>query len=86
LTLIWVNLPILPPELWNNNFLWDVGNYLGKNLLGNPAYKYSVYHSMDKILVNLDLSKGLAECIDVEVGDWEYNQTLDYINVPFQCV
>jgi hypothetical protein len=34
------------------------------------------------ILVNLDLSKGLTESIDVEVGDWEYTQLVDYVNVP----
>jgi len=35
------------------------------------------------ILLNMDLSKGLTESMDVEVGDWEYTQLVDYVNVPF---
>ena len=33
---------------------------------------------MVMILVNLDLSKGLTERMDVEVGDWEYTQLMEY--------
>ena len=41
---------------------------------------------MVMILVNLDRSKGLTERMDVEVGDWEYTQLVDYVNVPLWCV
>lgn len=41
---------------------------------------------MAKVLVNIDLSEGLADSVDVEVGGLEYTQTLDYVNVSFRCV
>lgn len=34
---------------------------------------------MAKVLVNIDLSEGLADSVDVEVGGLEYTQTLDYV-------
>ena len=33
------------------------------------SYKYNAYQSIVKILVNVDLSKGLTKSIDIEVGD-----------------
>jgi hypothetical protein len=38
-----------------------------------------------QILVEMDLREALVEAIDIKVHRWNYTQTLDYVNVPFQC-
>lgn len=47
------------------------------------SYKYNVHEYVAMILVNMDLLEGLIESVDVDMGDWEYTQILDYVNVPF---
>jgi hypothetical protein len=69
LTLVWVKLPGLPLELRCDKFLWDLGNFLGKTLMVDSSYKYNVNRLVAKVLVNIDLDEGLAESIDIEVGD-----------------
>ena len=40
---------------------------------------------LGRVLVILDLRKGLAADIDIRVGDSVFNQSLDYIGIPFKC-
>jgi hypothetical protein len=43
MTLIWENLLGSPLEIWNDKFPWDIENYLGRTLLIDLSYKYSVH-------------------------------------------
>ena len=40
---------------------------------------------MAKVLVELDVSKGLLANIDIVCGDQVINQRLDYLNMSFKC-
>jgi hypothetical protein len=55
----------LPLELLNNKFLWDLGNYLGKTVMVDPSYKYSVQRSVERVLVIIYLSKWIEKSIYV---------------------
>jgi len=41
--------------------------------------------AMARILVSLDLSKGLAKKINLQYKDYVFEQILDYEHLPFRC-
>ena len=40
---------------------------------------------MKRVLVELDVSKGLLADIDIVCGELIINQRLDYLHMPFRC-
>jgi hypothetical protein len=86
LTLVWVRLPRLPMEFWNDKSLKEIGDILGKFILADNSYKSSNAHFVAKILVDLDVSVGLYESMEIEAGSTKFTQLLDYENIPFRCI
>jgi hypothetical protein len=39
-----------------------------------------------RVLIKIDMVKGLAESLEIEVGDGSHTQLLDFYGIPFQCV
>jgi len=63
---IWVRLPGFPIQYWNESIVSMVGNRLGKYLEVEISFKQAGIKTVAKILVSLDLRKGLGEDIEIE--------------------
>ena len=82
---IWVKLPNLPFQLWSLPFFKLIGNTLGSFIEVDLSYLVSGVCCLGWVLVSLDLRNGLASDIDIKIGDTIFNQSLDYIGIPFKC-
>ena len=61
-----------------------VGNLLGSFVEADMSFLQSGVMCLGKVLVLLDLRKGLAEVLQIECGDRVFSQPLDYVGVPFR--
>jgi hypothetical protein len=61
---IWICLPRLPVELWNKDVLNTLGDGIGKFLSMEANFHSKVDKKVIKILVEIDLHKGLLEEIE----------------------
>lgn len=82
-TPIWVKLLVLLLELWEDPILMTIKKLLGKVVKVDESYKTSVYCSVVRVLVDVNIRKGLFEPVEVILGDHVYNQILYYVSVPF---
>ncbi|KAH9296138.1 hypothetical protein KI387_039726, partial [Taxus chinensis] len=82
-TLVWVRLPNLPLHLWYA--LEDIGNVLGKFIKEDLDRTHSGLCSFARICVEIDLSKGLPDRINLKFGNFQHTQVLDYENTAFRC-
>jgi hypothetical protein len=83
---VWIKLPNLPLEYWIDKGFRAIGNTLGSFIAENSSYKSFLDRVMAQIFVELDPSEGLYESIKLVVGNQNYVQLLDYLNLPFWCV
>ena len=83
---IWVKLPNLPFEYWSLDFFKLVGNTLGTFVEAGLSFLESGVCCLGKVLVLIDLHKGLAEDIVIKKGECVFCQPLYYVGrVPFHC-
>ena len=59
---------------------------LGKFIMLDDRYKPYNGLSIARILIEIDVSWGLFESMEMVVGDKSYTQTLDYVNFPLHFV
>jgi hypothetical protein len=85
-TPVWIKLPGIPMEFWIVQYLCVIGNQLGKTILMDDSFLYEGYRSIARILVDLDVSRGIFETIDLVFKEKRYSQMLDYVNIPFLCL
>jgi hypothetical protein len=81
----WIKLPNSPLEFWLDSSLKAIGEVLGKFIVVDDNYKTSNMRLMAQILVDLDPHQGLFVSMELVMGDCNYTQHLDYVNIPFQC-
>jgi hypothetical protein len=82
---LWVLLPGLPLHLWNDEALRAIGNSLGKFIsLDSPSLLGSS-RMMGRVLVEMDLSVGLPETLEIDWRGRKILQNLDYLGIPFRC-
>lgn len=82
---IWVRLPNLPLHLWTDSLLEEVGEALGEFLMIDKD-SFQIYHSTyARILVNIDVSKGLPAELEIESSLGSWVQPLDFEGIPFRC-
>ena len=79
---IWVKLSNLPFALWSVEFFKLVGNTLGMFLEAVSSFLASGVCCLGKILVLLDIRKGLTADIVIKHGDSIFIQPLDYMGTP----
>jgi hypothetical protein len=82
---IWVCLPGLPVELWTQKGFECLGNALGRYMDADMSFTSTGKMSMARILVSLNIHKGLAGEIELSWGDRSILQKLDYEGIPFKC-
>lgn len=82
---VWVRAPGLPFFLWTEAVFKSIGNKLGTFLEADMSFLETKIQAMARILVNLDLSKGLGKSITLQYKDYLFEQILDYEHLPFRC-
>lgn len=55
-------------EFWSTEATSAIGNLLGKTILVGDNFEGSAIHSVARVLVDLNLSKGLFESPKLKVG------------------
>lgn len=66
---IWVRLSCFPIQYWNESRFAAIRNWIGKYIEANMSFQKMRMISMARILVTLDLRKGLAEDLEIETLD-----------------
>ena len=84
-TPVWIRLPNLPVHLWHVRVYKAIGNTLGSFLMGDYWRENKGLYTYARICVELDLSKGLPDQINLKINDFVWTQTLDYENTAFRC-
>ena len=82
---LWVLLPGLPLQLWNQQALELIGSSLGHFLTVDIAFMASVDRKMEIIMVELDIHAGLPEVLNIDSRRHLFAQRLDYLGIPFRC-
>jgi hypothetical protein len=80
-----VLLPALPLQFWNKDALFAIGNSLGTYMEIEPDLLSSPVRKIGKILVELDVHKGLPKILEIVWCDKRYIQKLNYLGIPFRC-
>jgi hypothetical protein len=62
-----------------------IGNTLGTYLDIDMSFISLGRMSMERILVSLNLRKGLSEDLELSWGNKVFMQKLDYEGIPFKC-
>ena len=81
----WIRLPNLPIHLWRIEVYKQIGNTLGCFLMGDYKRERQGLYTYARVCVELDLSKGLPEYINLKINDFVWTQFLDYENTAFRC-
>ena len=82
---LWAILPGLPFPLWNRSLLEGVGNTIGRFVALEEDFMNSYDKRKAKILVELDITKGLPAEVEILCQDRLFIQRLDYQGIPFRC-
>ena len=82
---VWVKLPNLPFEFWSLEFFKLIGHALGTFMEADLSFLESGVFYLGRVLVLLDIRNGLASDIDIKHGESVFNQSLDYVGIPFKC-
>jgi hypothetical protein len=84
--LVWVHIPGLPLIRWSKEVFEKIGNTLGTFYEVDLSFQETRYYGMARILVGLEVSKGLVVSMYIirEVDLLYLN--LDFEGIPFRCV
>lgn len=82
---VWVRLPNLPLPFWHHQVLEDIGNLLGKFIKSDSDLNEQGLFTYARICVEIDLSKGLPDRVQLLYEKHKWIQALDYENTAFRC-
>ena len=82
---MWAILPGLPFPLWNQSLLEGVGNTIGRFVALEDDFMNSYDKRKAKILIELDITKGLSAEVEILCHDRLFVQRLDFQGIPFRC-
>lgn len=82
---VWIRLPNFPAHLWHLAVYRSIGNTLGCFLMGDSWREHQGLYTYARICVELDLSKGLPDQINLKINEFVWTQNLDYENTAFRC-
>lgn len=83
--LVWVRLRNSPLRFWQHHILEDIGNTLGKFGKMDLDRTTKGILTFAKIYVEIHLSKGLLDHIDLKHENLHWCEVLDYKNMTFRC-
>ena len=82
---LWVLLPQLPFPLWSKSILEGIGNTIGRFVSVEDDFLQVYDKRIARILVEMDISRGLPAEVELLCGERLLIQRLDYLYVPFRC-
>ena len=82
---VWVRLPRLPREFWNQTSLSDIGRALGTFTEADLSYLQTKRRTVARILVSLNIRTSLRDHINLIWEPKIRKQLLDYEGLPFRC-
>lgn len=82
---VWIRLPNLPVHLWCTEVYRLIGNALGRFYTGDYQRERQGLYTYARFCVELDLSKGLPEYINLKIKDSVWTQYIEYENTAFRC-
>ena len=82
---VWVRLYNLPLHFWNEDVLGSIGDIIGSYIKTDTQRMEERVFTFACICVEVDLSKGLPECILLTHKQQKWTQHLDYENTAFRC-
>jgi hypothetical protein len=82
---LWVLLPGLPLHLWNEGALTAIGNSLGTFIALDTQLLSGPLRKMGRVLVEIDITSGLPETLEIDWRGRKLIQKLDYLGLPFRC-
>ena len=74
-----------PYPLWNKDILVALANLIGHFVALEKDFHLIFDKWMAKVLVEVDITKGLIPEIDTVSGDQVITQRLDYFHISFRC-
>ena len=83
---MWVLLPGLQFVLWNKEALVAIQNHLRCFIHMEEEMLHEVDRRMGRILVEIDMSKGLLDKFFIESHGRTISWSLDYRGIPFVCL
>jgi len=82
---IWMRLPGLPVQFWNETAFRNIGEDFGHYLDHDRSYLVMRNKMMARILIFLDTRDGLHDNYNMFFDGMMWQQPLDYEGVPFRC-
>jgi hypothetical protein len=82
---LWVLLPDLPLQLWNQQALELIGSAIGRFLRLDPSTLSASDRKMARIYVEMDIQTGLPEILEIDWHNQQIAQRIDYLGIPFRC-
>jgi hypothetical protein len=82
---VWVLLPGLPLQLWNQQALELIGASIGRFLRVDSNSLAASDRRMARIYVEIDIQAGLPEILEIDWRNQLITQRLDYLGIPFRC-
>lgn len=82
---VWILLHNLPLHFWDEHILSDIGNSIGKFLKMDTQLMGERIYTHARICVDVHLSKGLSNHIQLLHKQMNWTQTLAYENTAFKC-
>ena len=81
----WVRLPNLPLHFWVNSIFKEIGEALGDfRMVDSQSFEH--FHSTyARILVDINVSKGLLAEIILNHSKGSWTQLLDFEGLPLRC-
>jgi hypothetical protein len=82
---LWVLLPGLPLHFWNKEAIRAIADSLGKFISFDLASLSGSSRKMGRVLVEIDITAGLPENLEIVWRGRKTLQSLDYLGIPFRC-
>lgn len=82
---VWVRLYNLSLQFWNEVVLVGIGNIIGRYIKTDTLRLEECVYTFAQIRVEVDLSKALPECIQLNHKQQKWTQHLDFENTAFRC-
>lgn len=82
---MWVRLPHLLLNLWHPRVLEVIGNCLGVFHKADLSFLQMDRRTVARILVGLQIYKGLADRLPIQYSCGTHVQSVDYEGLPFRC-
>lgn len=71
--------------LWTEEILTSLANRLGTFVQSDKNSLFGTEKKVTRVMVELDLNKGLPTEIDIVWGKTSFRQCLEYHGLPFRC-